>query len=91
MRLHSIRALNPRPEENLQVYKKLAKEKFPNSEFPNQSLHSQSHPKVSCLHDSFDDNEDLLGDHQYREGKRPGNFMLSTNRQFLIPIKNKKS
>ena len=47
-------------------------------------------PRVSCLHDSFDDNEDLLCGHQYREGKRPGNFMLSTNRQFLIPKKKKK-
>ena len=46
-------------------------------------------PRVSCLHDSFDDNEDLLCGHQYREGKRPGNFMLSTNRQFLIPKKKK--
>ena len=27
-RLHSIRALNPRPEENLQLYKKLAKKDF---------------------------------------------------------------
>ena len=32
-RLHSIRALNPRPEENLQLYKKLAKKRFLNSSF----------------------------------------------------------
>ena len=32
MRLHSIRALNPRPEENLQLYNKLAKKRIQVSE-----------------------------------------------------------
>ena len=34
-RLHSIPALNPRPNKNLHIYKKLAKKRFPNSKFLN--------------------------------------------------------
>ena len=47
-------------------------------------------PRVSCLHDSFDDNEGLLCGKHYRECKRSGDTKLSTDRQFLIPRENKK-
>ena len=47
-------------------------------------------PRLSCLHDSFDDNEGLLCGKHYLEGKRPSDIKLSTDRQFLIPKENKK-
>ena len=48
-------------------------------------------PKISCLHDSFDNREGILCGQRYREGKRPGDFQLSSERQFLIPKENKKA
>ena len=90
-RLHSIRALNPRPEENLQLYKKLAKKRFLNSSFWISHLILNLIPRVSCLQNSFDDNEGLLCGQHYREGKGPGNIKWSTDRQFLIPKENKKN
>ena len=68
-RLHNIRTLNPKAEENVQIYKKLAKKGF---------------LRVSGLCDRFDDKEVLLCGQDYRKGKRPGNIKLSPDRQFLI-------
>ena len=90
-RLHCIRALNPRPEENLQLYKKLAKKRFLKSKFWISHLILNLIPKISCLQNSFDNNEGLLCSQNYREGKRPGNIELSTGRQFVISKENKKN
>ena len=81
-RLHSIRALNPRPDENLQLYKKLAKKRFLKSSFWISHLILNLIPRVSCLQNSFDDNEGLLCGQHCQEGKGPGDVKLSTNRQF---------
>ena len=89
-RLHSICALNPRPEENLQLYKKLAKKRFLNSSFRINHLILNLIHRVSCLQNSFDDNEALLCGQHYRESKGPGNIKLSTDKEFLIPKENKK-
>ena len=90
-RLHSIRALNLRPDENLQLYKKLAKKRFLNSRFSISHLILNLIPRVSCLQNSFNDNEGLRRGQHYREGKEPGNINLSTGRQFLISKENKKN
>ena len=90
-RLHSIRALNRRPEENLQLYKKLAKKKFLNSSFWITHLILNLSAGVACLQNSFDDNEDLLCGQHYQESKGPGNIKLSTDRKFLTPKENKKN
>ena len=47
-------------------------------------------PRVSCLQDSFDDNEGLFCGQHYREGKRTEDIRLANGRQFLIPKEIKK-
>ena len=78
-RLHIIRALNPRPEENFQNYKKLARKGFRIRGF------WISHFILNL----FDDNERLLRGQHYWKDKRPGDIKLSSDRQILIPKENK--
>ena len=83
-RLHSIRALNLRPEGNLSkaCEKDLQIQSFWISQFSFNLF-----PSVSRLYDSFENNEGLLRGQDYRKGKR---FVGTPHRKFLIPKENKK-
>ena len=87
----NIRALNPRPEKNLHIYKKLAKKGFQIQSLWINHFILNLITKISWLQDSFDDNEDLLCGKHYQEGKRPGDIKLSPDRRFLIPKENKRT
>ena len=88
-RLHSIRAYLMR--KTCIFTRSLRKKGFRIQSFWISHFILNLIPRVSCLHDSFDNNEVLLCGKHYWEGKRPGDIKLSTDRQFLIPKENKKT
>ena len=88
-RLHSIRAYLMR--KTCIFTRSLRKKGFRIQSFWISHFILNLIPRVSCLHDSFDDNEGLLCGKHYREGKIPRDIKLSTDRQLLIPKENKKT
>ena len=59
-RLHSIPALNPRPEGKLQIYQNLAKQDLQIQSFWISHFSLNLSLRVSSLYDSFDDDDGLL-------------------------------